>query len=165
MREIAAFTNAEMKKMGLICPITLISEITKMGMRKPSPPINEIRYDMLQMLLNSMFSAFPGIWTEPKKDDVSAPIPEAQEKSECAPVVEVKQDSITADIKRLEEAFSNGQPLESGQEINVTLQELLRIVPRNRPRKDAYKHLQRVLKDEMGVILTIKSRKDGKKKD
>ena len=127
-------------------------------MRKPSPPINEIRYDMLQMLLNSMFSAFPGIWTEPKKD-VSAPIPEAKEKSVCAPVVEVKQDSITADIKRLEEAFSNGQPLESGQEINVTLQELLRIVPRNRPRKDAYKHLQRVLKDDMGVILTIKSQK------
>ena len=114
---------------------------------------------MLQLLLNSMFSAFPGIWTEPKKDDVSAPIPEAKEKSECAPVMEVKQDSITADIKRLEEAFSNGHPLESGQEINVTLQELLRIVPRNRPRKDAYKHLQRVLKDEMGVILTIKSQK------
>ena len=114
---------------------------------------------MLQLLLNSMFSAFPGIWTEPKKDDVSAPIPEAQEKSECAPVMEVKQDSITADIKRLEEAFSSGQPLESGQEINVTLQELLRIVPRNRPRKDAYRHLQRVLKDEMGVILTIKSQK------
>ena len=120
---------------------------------------------MIQMLLNSMFSAFPGIWTEPKKDDVSAPIPEAQEKSECAPVGKVKQNPLTDDIKRLEEAFSNGQPLESGQEINVTLQELLRIVPRNRPRKDSYKHLQRVLKDEMGVILTIKSRKDGKKKD
>ena len=113
---------------------------------------------MLQMLLNSMFSAFPGIWTEPKKN-VSAPNPEAQEKSECAPVVEVKQDFITADIKRLEEVFSNGQPLESGQEINVTLQNLLKIVPRKRPRKDAYKHLQRVLKDEMGVILTIKSQK------
>ncbi len=111
-----------------------------------------------------MFSAFPGIWTEPKKD-VSAPIPEAQEKSECAPVGKVKQNPLTDDIKRLEGAFSNGQPLESGKEINVTLQELLRIVPRNRARKDSYKHLQRVLKDEMGVILTIKSRKDGKKKD
>ena len=121
---------------------------------------------MMYQLLQSMFSTiFPRTLTEPKKDDVSAPNPEAQEKSECAPVVEVKQDSITADIKRLEEAFSNGQPLESGMEINITLQELLRIVPRNRPRKDAYKHLQRVLKDEMGVILTIKSRKDGKKKD
>ena len=112
---------------------------------------------MIQMLLNSMFSAFPGIWTEPKKDDVSAPIPEAQEKSECAPVVEVKQDSITDDIERLEDAL--GSPLESGQEINITLQELLRIVPRKRPRKDSYKHFQRVLKDEKGVILTIKSQK------
>ena len=119
---------------------------------------------MIQMLLNSMFSAFPGIWTEPKKD-VSAHIPEAKEKSECAPVGKVKQNPLTDDIKRLEEAFSNGRPLESGMEINVTLQELLRIVPRNRPRKDSYKHLQRVLKDDLGVILTIKSRKDGKKKD
>ena len=113
---------------------------------------------MLQMLLNSMFSAFPGIWTEPKKDE-GVHIPEAQEKSECAPVGKVRQNPLTDDIKRLEEAFSNGQPLESGMEINVTLQELLRIVPRNRPRKDSYKHLQRVLKDEMGVILTIKSQK------
>ena len=147
--------------MGLRCPITLISEITKMGMRKPSPPIHE--YNMLQMLLDNMFSTdLPGTCYGPVKDG-SAPIPEAQEKSECAPVVEVKQDSITADIKRLEDAF--GYPLESGMEINVTLQELLRIAPRRRPRKDAYKHLQRVLKDDMGVILTIKSRKDGKKKD
>lgn len=120
---------------------------------------------MLQMLLNNMFSSiFPDTCDKPKRDE-SVHIPEAQDESERAQVVEVKQDSITADIKRLEEAFSNGQPLESGMEINVTLQELLRIVPRNRPRKDAYKHLQRVLKDEMGVILTIKSRKDGKKKD
>ena len=136
-----------------------------MGIIKPSP-LNNIRFDMMYQLLQSMFSTiFPRTLTEPKKDDVSAPIPEAQEKSECAPVGKVKQNPLTDDIKRLEEAFSNGQPLESGQEINVTLQELLRIVPRNRPRKDAYKHLQRVLKDEMGVILTIKSRKDGKKKD
>ena len=136
-----------------------------MGIIKPSP-LNNIRFDMMYQLLQSMFSTiFPRTLTEPKKDDVSAPIPEAQEKSECAPVGKVKQNPLTDDIKRLEEAFSNGQPLESGQEINVTLQELLRIVPRNRPRKDAYKHLQRVLKDDKGVILTIKSRKDGKKKD
>ena len=112
---------------------------------------------MIQMLLNNMFSSiFPGTCDKPMKDG-SAPIPEAQKKSERAPVVEVKQDPITADIKRLEDAL--GYPLESGQEINITLQELLRIVPRRRPRKDAYKHFQRVLKDEKGVILTIKSQK------
>ena len=68
---------------------------------------------MLYQLLQSMFSTvFPETLTEPKKDDVSAPIPEAQEKSECAPVGKVKQNPLTDDIKRLEEAFSNGQPLE-----------------------------------------------------
>ena len=126
-----------------------------MGIRKPSPPINE--YNMLQMLLNNMFSTdLPETCYGPVKD-VSAHIPEAQKKSERAPVVEVKKDSITADIERLEDAL--GCPLESGQEINITLQELLRIVPRKRARKDAYKHFQRLLKDEKGVILTIKSQK------
>ena len=113
---------------------------------------------MLQMLLNNMFSTdLPGTCYGPVKDDVSAPIPEAQDETKCAPVIEVKQDSITDDIKRLEDAL--GYPLESGQEINITLQELLRIVPRKRARKDAYKHFQRVLKEEKGVILTIKSQK------
>ena len=111
---------------------------------------------LYQLLLNMFSTDLPGTCYGPMKDE-SVHIPEAQEKSERAPVVEVKQDPITADIKRLEDAL--GCPLESGQEINITLQELLRIVPRRRPRKDAYKHFQRVLKDEKGVILTIKSQK------
>ena len=111
---------------------------------------------MIQMLLNSMFSAFPGIWTEPKKDDVSAPIPEAKEKSECAPVVEVKQDSITADIKRLEAEYG---PFEEGMELTVELKRLLVLCNRSRRRKDAYKKLQKELLREKGVILTIKSQK------
>ena len=118
---------------------------------------------MMYQLLQSMFSTvFPGTADSVQREEKRTILPYAHEKrvKSAASV-----DSIADDIKRLEEAFSNGQPLESGMEINVTLQELLRIVPRNRPRKDAYKHLQRVLKDEMGVILTIKSRKDGKKKD
>ena len=118
---------------------------------------------MMYQLLQSMFSSiFPGTADSGQRKEKRTILPAAHEKRVNSAT---SVDSIAEDIKRLEEAFSNGQPLESGQEINVTLQELLRIVPRNRPRKDAYKHLQRVLKDEMGVILTIKSRKDGKKKD
>ena len=116
---------------------------------------------MIYQLLQSMFSTvFPGTADSVQREDKRTILPDAHEKrvKSAASV-----DSIAEDIKRLEEAF--GCPLEGGMEINVTLQELLRIVPRNRPRKDAYKHLQRVLKDDMGVILTIKSRKDGKKKD
>lgn len=118
---------------------------------------------MLYQLLLNMFSSWvPGTKDDEQREDKRTILPDAHEKrvKSAASV-----DSIAEDIKRLEEAFSNGQPLESGMEINVTLQELLKIVPRNRPRKDAYKHLQRVLKDDKGVILTIKSRKDGKKKD
>ena len=119
---------------------------------------------MMYQLLQSMFSTiFPGTKDDEQREDKRTILPEANDEKRVNGATSV--DSIAEDIKRLEEAFSNGQPLESGQEINVTLQELLRIVPRNRPRKDAYKHLQRVLKDDMGVILTIKSRKDGKKKD
>ena len=102
-----------------------------------------------------MFSAFPGIWTEPKKDE-SVHIPEAKEKSECAPVVEVKQDSITADIKRLEDEYG---PFEEGMELTVELKRLLVLCPRSRRRKDAYKKLQNVLHRDRGVILTIKSQK------
>ena len=110
---------------------------------------------MIQMLLNSMFSAFPGIWTEPKKD-VSAPIPEVQEKSECAPVVEGKQNPLAEDIKRLETEYG---PFEEGMELTVELKRLLVLCPRSRRRKDAYKKLQKELLREKGVILTIKSQK------
>ena len=112
---------------------------------------------MLYQLLQSMFSTvFPGTLTEPKKDDLSAPNPEAHEKSECAPVVEVKQDSITADIKRLEAEYG---PFEEGMELTVELKRLLVLCNRSRRRKDAYKKLQKELLREKGVILTIKSQK------
>ena len=111
---------------------------------------------MIQMLLNSMFSAFPGIWTEPKKDDVSAPIPEAKEKSECAPVGKVKQNPLTEDIKRLEAEYGH---LTEGMSLTVELKHLLVLCPRSRRRKDAYKKLQNVLHRDRGVILTIKSQK------
>ena len=112
---------------------------------------------MLYQLLQSMFSTvFPGTADSVQREDKRTILPDAHEKRVTSAA---SVDSITEDIKRLEVALFNGKPLESGMEINVTLQELLRIVPRNRPRKDAYKHLQRVLKDDMGVILTIKSQK------
>ena len=116
---------------------------------------------MMYQLLQSMFSSiFPGTADSVQRKEKRTILPVAHEKRVNSAT---SVGSIAEDIERLEDAL--GYPLESGQEINITLQELLRIVPRKRPRKDAYKHFQRVLKDEKGVILTIKSRKDGKKKD
>ena len=112
---------------------------------------------MMYQLLQSMFSTiFPRTLTEPKKDDVSAPNPEAQEKSECAPVVEVKQNPLTEDIKRLEDEHG---PFEEGMELTVELKHLLVLCPRSRRRKDSYKKLQKELLRDKGVILTIKSQK------
>ena len=103
-----------------------------------------------------MFSTFiPGTCYGPVKDE-SVHIPEAQDETNCAPVVEVKQDSITADIERLEAEFG---PFYEGMAITVELKRLLVLCPRSRHRKDAYKKLQKVLLRDKGVILTIKSQK------
>ena len=107
------------------------------------------------MLLNNMFSTdLPGTSDSVQREEKRTILPVAHEKRVNSAT---SVDSIAEDIKRLEDAL--GCPLESGQEINITLRELLRIAPRKRPRKDSYKHFQRVLKDEKGVILTIKSQK------
>lgn len=47
----------------------------------------------------------------------------------------------------------------SGLTIEVTLAELLNVVPRNRRRTDAYSLLVKYLKDECQITLTIKSSK------
>ena len=46
-----------------------------------------------------------------------------------------------------------------------SLQDLLRICPRERQRSDAYRGLISHLKSEYGIILTIKSRKGGNKNE
>ena len=110
---------------------------------------------MMYQVLQSMFSSiFPGTSDSVQREEKRTILPVAHKKRVNSAT---SVGSIAEDIERLEDAL--GYPLESGQEINITLQELLRIVPRRRPRKDAYKHFQRVLKDDMGVILTIKSQK------
>lgn len=47
----------------------------------------------------------------------------------------------------------------NGLSIEVTLSELLDVVPRQRRRSDAYDTLRKYLQDERGIILTIKTQK------
>ena len=68
------------------------------------------------------------------------------------------EDPYASDIKRLEDALFDGHPLVRGSCINITLQELLKICPRKRRRRDAYRGLQKAL-NKMGVTLNIKSQK------
>ena len=115
----------------------------------------------MMQLLQAMFSTIVDTWHGPKWDVRS--LVKAQNGKSVSSATPVKDDGqpkdpYAGDIHRLEEALYNGHPLESGSCINITLQELLQIVPRKRRRIDAFRGLVSKLKN-MGVTLTIKSQK------
>lgn len=78
-------------------------------------------------------------------------VPDVIEKSNKKVIVPLK---FRKDIEALEEYIESS--LTPGICIEVSLQELLTICPRERKRADAYSGLLKFLSDEMGVILTIK---------
>lgn len=63
---------------------------------------------------------------------------------------------LEADIRKLEEMFG---PLCEGKLIEITLQDAIKLMPRDRKRCDAYNRLCWKLKNEYGTILKIKSQK------
>lgn len=77
-----------------------------------------------------------------------------KQKSTTHIVPEKFQEDVAALIKYVGEAR-----FKSGLTIEVTLAELLGVVPRNRRRTDAYSSLVKYLKDECDITLTIKSSK------
>ena len=83
----------------------------------------------------------------------------------AVPSVSVKKDSnrtipekYKKDIAALQEKYGSLSSL-AGLSINLTLKEVLEIMPRNRRRVDAYEGLKNYLKREYGIELIIKSRK------
>ena len=112
---------------------------------------------MIFQLLQSMFSTMAGAWRGPTVD-VRAAIHEAQDDSiNSAPPI-VGDEPYAGDIRNLEVALFEGRPLESGTSIDITLQNLLQICPRNRRRIDAYRGLVRELASR-DISLTITSNK------
>ena len=109
-------------------------------------------------LLQAMFSSMAQTWHGPTMD-VRAAIPEAQKEKSINSAPSVKGDDPYADdIHRLEDALNEGRPLDNGRCIEITLQDLLQIIPRKRRRIDAYRGLVGRL-NKMGVTLTINSQK------
>ena len=109
-------------------------------------------------LLQAMFSSMAQTWHGPTMD-VRAAIPEAQKEKSVISAPSVKGDDPYADdIHRLEDSLNEGRPLDNGRCIEITLQDLLQIIPRKRRRIDAYRGLVGRLK-KMGVTLTINSQK------
>ena len=108
-----------------------------------------------------MFSSMAETW-HGSTMDVRAAIPEAQKEKSINSAPSVKGDDPYADdIHRLEDALNEGRPLDNGRCIEITLQDLLQIIPRKRRRIDAYRGLVGRLK-KMGVTLTINSQKSRK---
>lgn len=66
-------------------------------------------------------------------------------------------DKFKADIAALERY--TGSSFQSGICITVSLWELLELCPRERRRADAFTTLIRFLREEMGIILNIKTQK------
>ena len=109
-------------------------------------------------LLQAMFSSIAETWHGPTMN-VRAAIPEAQKEKSVNSAPSVKGDDPYADdIHRLEDALNGGRPLDNGRCIEITLQDLLQIIPRKRRRIDAYRGLVGRL-NKMGVTLTINSQK------
>lgn len=84
-----------------------------------------------------------------------------------SPTTEKKQErpaKFEAEIKALC-AYAGVDELKPGSEINITLTEILDIIPKTRRRKDSYNMLVKYLHDELSVELIIKSRKHEKTKE
>ena len=112
-------------------------------------------------LLQAMFSSMAETWHGPTMN-VRAAIPEAQPEKSVISAPSVKgDDPYTDDIHRLEDALNEGRPLDNGRCIEITLQDILQIIPRARRRVDAYRGLVSRL-NKMGVTLTINSQKSRK---
>jgi hypothetical protein len=113
-----------------------------------------------------MFSTIAETWHGPTMD-VRAAIPEARQEKSVNSAPSVKEtgnnkpvDQYADEIKKIEDELYGGhQLLKSGTCIDITLQELLHIIPRRRRRIDAYRGLQRALNERRGVTLRIKSNK------
>lgn len=121
---------------------------------------------LLQALFSTMRFESQPKWqensTRPAADVVKIEDESASPKTSCDIPSKRTRNSktkhdIDGDIKRLEEVFFGGHPMQSGFIIETTLHDLLAVCPRERRRKDAYKSLINAL-GKMGVELIIKTK-------
>ena len=109
------------------------------------------------MLFSNLMNALFGTNTRPdlieQKQEVAIPVVEEEISSPSEPLPTSRFDS---DVEALQKKHGK---FETGLSIDETLQDLLVLCPRTRPRSDAYQGLVSYLKSEYGVTLNIKSRK------
>ena len=108
--------------------------------------------DSYMMITDFLMSLF-GQTVEPVEREANNITPLDKPKSD-------KKKAISGDkFKDDIEAIKVFYELKEGTVINICLQDLLAIVPRNRPRIEAYQGLRSYLLEKYGVTLKINSRK------
>ena len=110
------------------------------------------------MIIRNLYSLFCGSESQDGRSGNASP-DVIEEKEHIVVIPEKFKD----DVKRL--CNYCGVELKSGLCIELELSELLEILPRERRRKDAYDKLVKFLADEMKIILTIKSRNYGNRRN
>lgn len=112
-----------------------------------------------------MFEEFINMMLENEREVISS---RQEEKTKAVPdVIEEKTAEIQEEIK-IPKKYQNdiealremyGENFKTGLCINITLQEALKIMPKERARKDAYQGLTNFLNGKMGITLNITSQK------
>jgi hypothetical protein len=108
--------------------------------------------DSLMMITDFLMSLF-GQTVEPIEREANNITPLDKPKSDKKKAI--PDDKFKDDIEALKVFYS----LEEGTVINISLQDLLAIIPRNRPRIEAYQGLRSWLFEKYRVTLNINSRK------
>lgn len=133
------------------------SQMTKMRFSGPKILSNE--QDLKDK--KSMFENFINRMLENER----VVVPSRQEKNETVPDV-IEEKTATEikvlkkyqdDIEALQKMY--GEKFKTGLCINLTLQEALKIMPKERARVDAFRGLISFLKAKMGITLNITSQK------
>ena len=94
--------------------------------------------------------------------DEFAVVSQGQELSPSKEQNKVKKVVRGKFLRDLEALRDSGYSLSSGSKIEITLQEILKICPRDRKRVDAYNSLVKYLNDEFDCSLYITSQKTKK---
>ena len=110
---------------------------------------------MFTEYINRILESERGFVSNRQEENIKA-VPDVIEKEKTATEIKIPK-KYQDDIETLRDMY--GENFKTDLCINITLQEALKIMPKERARVDAYTGLISFLKGKMGITLNIKSQK------